>query len=118
MIASINDSGDPDGSQDRRRRRRSQANAPPPMQQASSTVDMLQNMNASKTAASFLLHDSSKNKIESFKILAAQSAAARYLLEPLQGDAATIKLNRQETMDVLQFLDTIYNNNIKIINTE
>ncbi|ANF29692.1 p12 [Catopsilia pomona nucleopolyhedrovirus] len=87
--------------------------------QQMAAVDMMQNINtSSQTAAALILNDTSVNKTQSLKVLAAQSIAARNLLEPLQSNASTIALNRIDTVNVLEFLGDIYDNTIEIVNTE
>ena len=125
MIASINDDGDGQSgggggggrqqSSSTTRRNRNNANATSP--QLAAPVDMLQNMNTSRTAASLLLEDSSENKVDSFRVLAAQSSAARSLLQPLQSNAPTIEFNRENIINSLKLMGNIYDNTIEIIDT-
>ncbi|ABL76031.1 p12 [Maruca vitrata nucleopolyhedrovirus] len=114
MIASINDN-DADNA---RRNRRNRPSAAKPNQMA--VVDMLETINtaASQTAASLLINDATPNKTESLKILSTQSVGARSLLESMQSNASTIKLNRIETVNVLDFLGSVYDNTIQVIVTE
>lgn len=77
---------------------------------------MLHNMNSADTAAAFIIKDPSENKINSLTTLGTQSIAARKLVESLQTNAATIKLNREDTINVLQFLGDIYENRLEVVN--
>lgn len=103
-----------------RRNRRNRPPARPSAQTQMAAVDMLQTINtaASQTAASLLINDITPNKTESLKILSTQSVGARSLLEPMQANASTIKLNRIETVNVLDFLGSVYDNTIQVIVTE
>ncbi|QCF61116.1 p12 [Troides aeacus nucleopolyhedrovirus] len=122
MIASINDTDmdTHDNMSQARRNRRNRAPARPSAQTQMAAVDMLQTINtaASQTAASLLINDITPNKTESLKILSTQSVGARSLLEPMQANASTIKLNRIETVNVLDFLGSVYDNTIQVIVTE
>jgi hypothetical protein len=121
MIASISDDNNTGGSADNRRRHRYRNNndpnlySPPPQH---ATVEMLQNLNTSRTAASLVLNDTSANKVTSFRALAAQSTAARNLLPPLETNAPTLALDRENIINVLKLLGNIYDNSIEIISTE
>nr|AFN21061.1 P12 [Bombyx mori nucleopolyhedrovirus]AFN21341.1 P12 [Bombyx mori nucleopolyhedrovirus] len=123
MIASINDIDDMDTGNNMSQTRRSRRNRPPANPSAQTqmaAVDMLQTINttASQTAASLLINDITPNKTESLKILSTQSVGARNLLEPMQANATKIKLNRIETVNVLDFLGSVYDNTIQVIVTE
>nr|WRK23896.1 p12 [Bombyx mori nucleopolyhedrovirus] len=125
MIASINDIDDMDTGNSNitsqtRRSRRNRPPANPSAQTQMAAVDMLQTINttASQTAASLLINDITPNKTESLKILSTQSVGARNLLEPMQANATKIKLNRIETVNVLDFLGSVYDNTIQVIVTE
>ncbi|ACQ57279.1 P12 [Bombyx mandarina nucleopolyhedrovirus] len=125
MIASINDIDDMDTGNNNnmsqtRRSRRNRPPANPSAQTQMAAVDMLQTINttASQTAASLLINDITPNKTESLKILSTQSVGARNLLEPMQANATKIKLNRIETVNVLDFLGSVYDNTIQVIVTE
>nr|WRK23068.1 p12 [Bombyx mori nucleopolyhedrovirus]WRK23206.1 p12 [Bombyx mori nucleopolyhedrovirus]WRK23344.1 p12 [Bombyx mori nucleopolyhedrovirus]WRK23482.1 p12 [Bombyx mori nucleopolyhedrovirus]WRK23758.1 p12 [Bombyx mori nucleopolyhedrovirus] len=125
MIASINDIDDMDtgnnnNTSQTRRSRRNRPPANPSAQTQMAAVDMLQTINtvASQTAASVLINDVTPNKTESLKILSTQSVGARNLLEPMQANATKIKLNRIETVNVLDFLGSVYDNTIQVIVTE
>ncbi|AAA66732.1 AcOrf-102 [Autographa californica nucleopolyhedrovirus] len=122
MIASINDTDmdTDDNMSQARRNRRNRPPARPSAQTQMAAVDMLQTINtaASQTAASLLINDITPNKTESLKILSTQSVGARSLLEPMQANASTIKLNRIETVNVLDFLGSVYDNTIQVIVTE
>ncbi|AVA31140.1 p12 [Oxyplax ochracea nucleopolyhedrovirus] len=109
MIASINDDDDVINVNRPRRSRRNVDD----LNEAATNV--LQNINISETAASLLINDKTTNKTNSLKILGSQSIAARNLLEPLQANASFVKLNRIETIDVLNFLGDVYDNTIKIV---
>nr|QXI73279.1 P12 [Bombyx mori nucleopolyhedrovirus] len=125
MIASINDIDDMDTGNNNnmpqtRRSRRNRPPANPSAQTQMAAVDMLQTINttASQTAASLLINDITPNKTESLKILSTQSVGARNLLEPMQANETKIKLNRIETVNVLDFLGSVYDNTIQVIVTE
>ncbi|UZE89730.1 P12 [Parapoynx stagnalis nucleopolyhedrovirus] len=111
MIASINDF---DNSDTETRR-----NSPVPRPVASvqnAAMNVLQNMNTSKTVAAMILEDTSHQKIDSLKNLAPQSVAARKILP--QMNAPSIPLNRNDTVDVLKLMSNIYDNTISVIITE
>ncbi|AAK85653.1 hypothetical protein [Epiphyas postvittana nucleopolyhedrovirus] len=110
MIASINDDADTPP----RRRRRSQERNRSPARLAA--ADMLHNINNAQTAASFIVNDASEKKINSLTTLGNQSIAARKLVESLQANAPTIKLNREDTVNVLQFLSDVYTNQLEVVN--
>ncbi|AAC59102.1 unknown [Orgyia pseudotsugata multiple nucleopolyhedrovirus] len=110
MIASIGDSAEPP----LRRTRRAQQQDRPPTQLAA--AEMLHNMNGAETAASFIVKDASENKIASLTTLGNQSIAARKLVESLQAGAPTIKLNREDTVNVLKFLNDVYTNQLEVVN--
>lgn len=112
MIASIGDSSDPP-----RRSRRLQQRAPSPTPVQLAAADMLYNINNTQTAATFIVNDTSENKIASLTTLGNQSIAARKLVDTLQAKEPTIKLNRQDTVNVLQFLSDIYTNQLEVVNT-
>ncbi|BAE72340.1 P12 [Hyphantria cunea nucleopolyhedrovirus] len=115
MIASISDNTDSP-----RRSRRLQppttAQTPAPAPVQLEAAEMLHNMNESQTAASFIVNDASENKIASLTILGNQSIAARKLVESLQANASTIKLNREDTVNVLKFLSDVYTNQLEVVN--
>ncbi|AGA16253.1 p12 protein [Thysanoplusia orichalcea nucleopolyhedrovirus] len=119
MIASINDNDDVDETPQTRRNRRNRPERPSASAQIAA-VNMLQTINTAntQTAASLLIDDVTPNKTHSLKILSTQSAGARSLLQPMQANASTIKLNRIETVNVLDFLGNIYDNTIQVIATE
>ncbi|USC25944.1 p12 [Palpita vitrealis nucleopolyhedrovirus] len=117
MIASINDSDVDDvGTSQTRRNRRNKSSVKP----MAATADMLQTINntAAQTAASLLINDLTPNKTQSLNILSTQSVGARSLLNPLQTNESTIKLNRIDTVNVLDFLGNLYDNSIQVIITE
>lgn len=124
MIASINDDdhSDVENVETTRRRRRNRHNNPaaprPSVPNQNSAINMLQNMNTSKTVAAMILEDSSEKKVNSINNLAPQSVAARKLLSPLQTNALNIPLNRNETIDVLKLMSNIYDNTISVVITE
>ncbi|QDL56959.1 P12 [Dione juno nucleopolyhedrovirus] len=110
MIASINDSAQ----YSTRRTRR----APASQNNLSAhlaAAEMLHNMNETQTAAAFIVNDTSENKIASLSTLGNQSIAARKLVESLQADAPTVKLNREDTVNVLQFLSDVYTNQLEVV---
>ncbi|AAP29877.1 unknown [Choristoneura fumiferana multiple nucleopolyhedrovirus] len=109
MIASISDSAEPP-----RRSARLQQRSQSPVQLAA--AEMLHNMNGAQTAASFIVKDASENKIASLTTLGNQSIAARKLVESLQANLPTIKLNREDTANVLQFLSDVYSNQLEVVN--
>lgn len=111
MIASIGDSAEaPRQSSRRPQTRRAQS----PVQVE--TAEMLHNINSAQTAATFIVNDSSQNKIASLTTLGNQSIAARRLVESLQANASTIKFNREDTVNVLQFLSDVYTNQLEVVN--
>lgn len=105
MIASISDSAP--------RGRRRAPRAPSPDQLAAAEV--LHNLNGAETAASFIVKDASENKVASLATLGSQSIAARKLVEALQARAPSVKLNREDAVNVLQFLGDVYSNQLEVV---
>ena len=112
MIASIGDSSEPPPRRSRRHQTQPRSRSP----QHLAAAEMLHNINNAQTAATFIVNDSSVNKISSLTTLGNQSIAARKLVESLQANASTIKLNREDTVNVLQFLSDLYTNQLEVVN--
>jgi hypothetical protein len=119
MIASINDDDNSDVETLRPRRRRTHRdNSPETLPLQNAAVNMLQNLNNSKTVASIILDDQNEYKIDSIRKLASHSVAARKLITPLEQKTRDIKLNRAETVDVLKLMSNIFDNTISVVITE
>ncbi|BBD51421.1 P12 [Samia ricini nucleopolyhedrovirus] len=98
---------------ERPRRAARTARLPPPQPEVA--AEMLRSMNGARTAAAFILNDASENKVASLTTLGSQSIAARKLVDSLQASAPTIKLNREDTVNVLQFLNDVYSNRLEVL---
>ncbi|AGR56842.1 ac102 [Hemileuca sp. nucleopolyhedrovirus] len=66
------------------------------------------------SVAMLVLQDESDKKLESFKILSKTSATAKTILNDIQNDQDSIRLNTLRATNVLRFLKNIYDNQLTL----